>query len=108
MYRDFKYINHIVYGVVSSIKCTLNTDFYEIINFGSNSPVKLMRFVTMLEDILQKKAKIRYLLKPSVDVLKTPSYMSKAKQLLNFETTTNIEEDLRPFCSCYPSYSSYK
>ena len=108
MYRDFTYIDDIVSGIISSIKFTLNSERHEIINLGNNRPIKLMNFITILEDILQKKAKIRYLPKPSGDVFKTSSDISKAKTLLNFKPATNIEEGLRLFCNWYASYFSFK
>ena len=104
MYRDFTYINDISDEITSSIKFTLNSDCHEIINLGSDSPIKLINFVTMLENILQKDK--NFLLKPLGHALNAYADTSKAKQFLNFEPMTKIEEGLRLSCDWYASYSS--
>ena len=66
----------------------------EVINLGSDLPVPLKRVISILEELLGKKAKIVY--KPShpADVPATWADISKARQLLGWEPQMSLKERL--------------
>ncbi len=89
--RDFTYIDDIVQGTVKALK----PGGYQIVNLGSNHPVKLKYVISLIEDALSKKAKIRYLPKDPTDVPATWAQIEKAKGLLSWEPTATIEEGIK-------------
>ena len=76
MVRDFTYIDDIVDGVVSVIDNPASTDINwspktpsassssapcKLYNIGNSQPVELMEFVSILEDVLDKQIKKKFL-----------------------------------------------
>ena len=89
--RDFTYIDDIAEGTIKALK-PLN---YEIINLGSNHPVKLNYVISLIENALDKKAKIKYLPRHPADVLATWAEITKAKELLSWQPEITIEEQIK-------------
>jgi nucleoside-diphosphate-sugar epimerase len=65
---------------------------YEVINLGSNHPVKLKYVIKLIEKNLGKKAKIKHLPRHPADVTATWAHIEKAKKLLDWKPKTSIEE----------------
>ncbi len=86
--RDFTYIDDIANGTVLALKPT----GFEIINLGSNQPVKLKYVIKLLEKNLGKKAKIKRLPRHPADVTATWAHIQKAKKLLGWKPKTSIEK----------------
>ncbi|UCF87737.1 MAG: GDP-mannose 4,6-dehydratase [Nitrospiraceae bacterium] len=86
--RDFTYIDDIADGTVRALKPLK----YEIINLGSDHPVKLRYVIKLLEKNLGKKARIKKLPRHPADVTATWAHISKAKKLLGWKPRTTIEE----------------
>ena len=89
--RDFTYIDDIAAGTVAALKPME----YQIINLGNNHPVKLKYIIKLIEDILGKKAKIRYLPRHPADVTATWADINKAKELLSWSPKINIEDGIQ-------------
>ncbi|MCB9207177.1 MAG: NAD-dependent epimerase [Ignavibacteriales bacterium] len=117
--RDFTYIDDIVEGMIRLIdkapitdsnwnkeKAEPATSFapYRIFNIGNNKPVKLMKFISVLEEVIGKKAKINYLPMQQGDVYSTYANISALNKLVGFEPKTSIEEGLKNFVDWYKSY----
>jgi UDP-glucuronate 4-epimerase len=98
--RDFTYIDDIVDGFVRAAYKSLG---YEIINIGNGKPVELLRFVELLEESLMKKAEKKFLGMQLGDVYETYANTTKAKALLDFASTVNIEEGIKSFSAWYLS-----
>ena len=85
--RDYTYIGDIVLGIISA----LDHDFrFEIFNLGNSHQVTLSDFISTLEKITAKKAKIETAAKHEGDVDKTWANIVKAKKLLGWEPKVNI------------------
>ena len=89
--RDFTYVDDIARGTVAALKPV----GYEIINLGSDNPVVLADVITMMEDCLEKKAKIEYAPMHAADVLATWANVDKAENLLGWKAQMSIEEGVR-------------
>ncbi len=89
--RDFTYIDDIAEGTIEALK-PLN---YEIINLGSNHPVKLNYVISLIENALGKRARIKYLPRHPADVLATWAEITKAKELLSWQPEITIEEGIK-------------
>ncbi|MBU1322569.1 GDP-mannose 4,6-dehydratase [Patescibacteria group bacterium] len=102
--RDYTYIEDIVEGIIKAIDHPLA---YEIINLGNNQPVKLNDFISVVEKITKKKAKIMEQPRHPADVKQTFADIKKAKQLLNWQPKTDLETGMRRFIKWYIS-STFK
>ncbi len=89
--RDFTYIDDIAEGTIKALR-PLN---YEIINLGNDHPVKLNYVISLIENVLGKRARIKYLSRHPADVLATWADIEKAKQLLFWKPEVNIEEGIK-------------
>ena len=93
--RDYTYIDDIVQGVRSA----MNYDgaMHEIFNLGESETTELRRLVELLEENLGMKAIVDWQPMQPGDVPITYADISKAKQLLNYNPTTKIEEGIPKF-----------
>ena len=92
--RDWTYIEDIVQGVMAA----LDADFeYEVINLGYSKPVPMREFVTIIEELLGKKAAIVSHPLPPSELPITHADISKARRLLGYEPKTSLEEGLPRF-----------
>ena len=92
--RDYTYIDDIVDGIAK----TLDKNFdFEIINLGNNHPVRLTEFISILEKVIGKKAKIKKIPMQKGDVEKTRANIVKAKRLLGWQPKIKIEQGLQNY-----------
>ncbi len=119
MIRDFTYIDDIVEGVFKVIFKTPspNNTFdklnpnpssswapYKIFNIGNSNPVKLMDYITTIEEILDKKAtKILLPMQPG-DVKATSADMNNLENWIDFKPATTIKDGVDKFISWYKDY----
>lgn len=96
--RDYTYIDDITNGVIKTLE---NNFDFEIINLGNNQPVNLRDFIATLEKIIGKKAKIKKLITQPGDVEKTWASIDKAKKLLEWFPSVNLETGLSKYVNWY-------
>ena len=132
MERDFTYIDDIVEGVVRVAERipvsgnreqgtgnrTTETDPrslipdpsksptapYKIYNIGNNNPVKLMDFISAIENALDKKAKMNMLTIQPGDVPITYADVSDLMDDVGFKPSTSVEEGIGKFVKWYKQY----
>ena len=79
--RDFTYIDDVVNLTLLALnnfsKLKGNSPPYRILNIGSNSPIKLKKFINIIEKILNIKSKKRMLALQRGDMVKTYSNSTK-------------------------------
>jgi UDP-glucuronate 4-epimerase len=93
--RDYTYIDDIISGVRASIDYT--GAMHEVFNLGESQTVELRYLIELIEENLGKKAIIdRKPLQPG-DVPQTFADISKARNLLNYNPQTKIEEGIKKF-----------
>jgi len=95
--RDFTYIDDIALGSIAGLKPL----GFEIINLGSDRPVKLNYVIKLMEEYLGKKAVINYQPRQSADMLVTWADITKAKKILNWQPKFTIEEGIRNSVNWY-------
>lgn len=86
--RDFTYIDDIADGTIKALKPL----GYEIINLGSDHPVKLNYVIKLLEKNLGRKAKRKHFPLHPADIKATWAHIEKAKKLLGWKPKTSIEQ----------------
>lgn len=96
--RDYTYITDVVDGVLRAMNIEAA---YEIINLGNNKPVSLDEFISLIERLTGKKAVIENLPMQPGDVPRTYADITKAKQLLNWQPITSLEEGMKKFITWY-------
>ncbi len=119
MERDFTYIDDIVSGVIRVIDQPAQADPswtgdpplagrsrapYRLYNIGNHSPVKLLRFIEVLEQLTGHKARMRMLPMAPGDVYRTCADVQDLARDVGFEPSTPIERGLERFVSWYRAY----
>lgn len=93
--RDYTYIDDILAGVRAAID--YDKSGYEVINLGESRTVELRELISLLEKEIGKKAQIdRQPLQPG-DVPQTYADIQKARRLLGYNPSTQIEEGIHKF-----------
>ncbi len=96
--RDYTYVSDIIDGVIAALG---KPHKFEIINIGNNKPIELRYFISIIEKLLNKKAKIKRLPFPAGDVPLTFADITKAARLLNYNPKTTIEEGMKKTIEWY-------
>ena len=97
--RDYTFIDDIIAGVRAAIE--YNKTDYEVINLGESRTVELRELISLLEKELGATAKIdRQPLQPG-DVPQTFADITKARQILDYDPRTQIEDGIRKFVAWF-------
>jgi len=119
MVRDFTYIDDIVEGIVrvlgqpaapapgwSGDRLDAATSYapWRIFNFGNNQPVKLMRYIEVLEQCLAKKARLELLPMQAGDVLATSADTGELHKAVGCKPQTPLETGIRRLADWYRSF----
>ncbi len=95
--RDFTYVDDIAQGTIAALKPV----GYEIFNLGSDQPLKLSGMITLIEELVGKKAKIDYRPWHPADMMATWADISKARAGLGWEPKTPFREGLGQLVKWY-------
>jgi len=119
MERDFTYVDDIVEGIEKLINRIPISDSnwndatgeqcrssapYKIYNIGNNQPIKLEKFISVLEKSLGCEAKKKYMEMQPGDVLRTYADVSDLEKEIGFRPSTSIEDGLQKFVEWYRDY----
>ena len=102
MIRDFTYIDDIIEGIYKCIFRKKNK--FKIYNLGNQNPIKLMSMIKLLENNLNKKAKIKFKSQHRTEMKLTHSSNSKAYKELGYKPKINIENGINNFIEWYKEY----
>ncbi|MEO5355953.1 MAG: NAD-dependent epimerase [Nitrospirae bacterium YQR-1] len=119
MNRDFTYIDDIVEGLVRVIKKipepsaywnsetpdpSISFAPYKLYNIGNNQPVKLLDFIEIIEELLNKKAVKEFLPIQPGDVPSTYADIDALTQDFDFTPKTPLREGIKNFIDWYSGY----
>ena len=119
MVRDFTYIDDIVEGVVRTIdnppqgNPAWNGDApdsassyttWRVFNIGNGRPVKLMRYIELIEQTLGKKAVINRMPMQPGDVPATMADTSELGNATGYQPTTRVDDGVPRFVEWYRRY----
>ncbi len=90
--RDFTYVDDIARG---TLLATYKRVGYQIINLGNNKPHRLMEMIELIEKYTEKEAEIEYKPFHKADLKKTWADIEKAKRLLGWTPTVELEEGIK-------------
>ena len=106
--RSFTYISDIVEPIYRLIKINENNQKIlsnnDILNIGGSEPVKLLRFIDIIEDYLGKKAKIKLKPMQQGDVQDTNADITKLEKITDYKPQVDIEEGIKRFIDWYKGY----
>ena len=117
--RDFTYIDDVVEGLVLIVDRIAAKDTtwdglnpnsatsncpWRLYNIGRGQPIELTAFIGMIESVLGKKAKIKYMSLQDGDVPNTLSDIRLAINDLGYEPKVGIEEGITKFIEWYLGY----
>ena len=119
MVRDFTYIDDIVDGVIRSMDAVAapaphwNSDApdpgssnapWRVFNIGNNRPVKLLRYIELLEQSVGRKAQLELLPMQAGDVPATVADVSRLQQATGYAPVTPVEVGVENFVRWYREY----
>jgi UDP-glucuronate 4-epimerase len=114
MERDFTYIDDIVEGLVRilykaphdqrSDAPACSTPPYRLYNIGNHTPVKLLRFIEVIEQALGQTAPKNFLPMQPGEVLSTYADIDDLVQDFGFKPGTSLEEGITRFVQWYRAY----
>jgi UDP-glucuronate 4-epimerase len=119
MVRDFTYVDDIVEGVVRVLDAPPSpnaqwtgddpdpaTSFapYRIFNIGNSTPVPLMKYISVLEECLGRKAQLQLMPMQPGDVPSTMADTTELQQAVGFAPATTVEEGVARFVAWYREY----
>lgn len=101
--RDYTFVDDIIQGVRAAID--YDKAKHEIFNLGESQTIELKELIALLEENLGKKAVIERKPMQPGDVPVTFADISKAKELLNYNPTTKIEDGIPKFVEWFKQQS---
>jgi UDP-glucuronate 4-epimerase len=119
MVRDFTYVDDIVEGVARVIgqpaapapgwsgeRPDPATSYapWRIFNIGNNQPVKLMRYIEVLEECLGRKARLELLPMQAGDVPATSADTRELEEAVGYKPRTPVEVGVKRFADWYQAF----
>jgi len=92
--RDYTYIDDIIQGISKAIA---HLKGFEVFNLGESQTTTLSQLISIIENHTKIKARLNYLPMQEGDVLQTYADISKAKEILGYNPTTDIEAGLKNY-----------
>ena len=112
MLRDFTYIDDVTQSILKLLAIyprsgdtTGSKAPYKIYNIGNHTPEKLMDLVLILEQLLNKKAKIDLVAMQPGDVERTYADVEDLIATTDFSPNTSLETGLCKFVAWYKAYT---
>lgn len=95
--RDFTFVSDIADGTIRALKPA----GFEIVNLGNSNPHELKEMISLIEERLGKKARIKQLDFQKTDMVATWADVSKAKKLLGWEPKIPLAEGIQKTVEWY-------
>ena len=101
MSRDFTFIDDIIEGIVKVINTPSK---YKVYNIANNKAVKLLDFISVLENELNIKAIKNFMPMQKGDVISTYADISEIKKDLDYNPKTSIKKGVKIFINWYKNF----
>jgi UDP-glucuronate 4-epimerase len=107
MIRDFTYIDDIVDGTIACLDHEPNFDAnglrYRIYNIGCSNPVKLMDFISEIEQALGVEAKKEFLPMQPGDMYQTNADTTRLEKEIGYKPVVRLHEGIGKFIEWFKS-----
>ena len=105
--RAFTYIDDIISSIILLFeKYRYENKFHDIVNIGGDTSISLMKFVKIIENAINMKAKIEFLDLQKGDVKDTSSSCKKLNSLIGFTPKISLEKGIVNFIDWYKDYNN--
>ena len=104
--RSFTYVDDVIrpiYRLINTVD-DLSLNSYEIFNIGGNESIQIDRLVRIIENFLNKKAKITLKSKELGSIDDTDADISKLENIIGYRPEVGIEEGMKLFIDWYMKY----
>jgi UDP-glucuronate 4-epimerase len=101
MERDFTFIDDIVIGIEKSM---IKNYQFEIFNLGNNKSIKLMTMINLIEENLNKKAKIEFQENQMGDVKATVACIDYSEKKIGYKPTISLKIGIPKFITWFQNY----
>ena len=98
MYRDWTFVGDTVAGITAAVD---HPQGYEVINLGRGEPVLVSDFVSCIENLAGRKARLVAQPRKEFDATSTHADISKARRLLGYKPQTTVEDGVAKLWSWY-------
>jgi len=107
--RDYTYVDDITSAMLNCIVKKIYSKFklYEVFNLGNSQPISTIRLLKKIKKISKLPYPQVIHTKSVAESKKTNANNSKARKLLNFKTTTKIDEGLKIFHEWFRNYNKF-
>ncbi len=93
--RDFTYVEDAAKATFQATKLfTLNQKVFEIINIGSDNPIKVLDLIKVMFEVAKKETKVVVGEYASFEPVSTWANIEKARKLLNFSPSIDLYQNL--------------
>lgn len=110
VFRDFTYIDDAVsmldalnYDDSNDLVMS-NADKFQVFNIAASFPVPLWRFLSLMETIVGKKAKIKHKALSSMEAFETSGNMNKFRTVICYPPQTDLLAGISRFVEWYQNY----
>lgn len=104
MRRDFTHVRDIVEGIRRAVVYPQPKGSVSTFNLGTSSPVSLLELMAALEEVVGKKATVRFLPTPPTEPIQTWADIRKAREHLGYNPSFGIKEGLSDFVRWYNKF----
>lgn len=105
LYRDFTYIDDIVEGIIATlITDNVDDDNYRLYNIGNSQPVKLVDFISEIENYTGKVAEKNMQPMQAGDVNRTWANVDSLIKDFDYKPNTTIKKGVKEFIDWYKEY----
>lgn len=101
--RGFTYVDDIARGTILGLKPV----GYEIINLGGSQVITINQLISMLENLIGRKAQVTHLPRHPADMSTNHASVEKAGQILGWEPTISLEEGIARLVAWYQAERSW-
>ena len=108
MSRDFTYIDDIIAVLIPVVDTPPAGDYlHEIYNIGHSQPVRLMDFISVIENACKRKAVINAKPKQKGDVSRTYADIRRARAAFGYDPKTAVETGIPVFVDWYRQFYGF-
>ncbi|MDB5495143.1 MAG: NAD-dependent epimerase/dehydratase family protein [Phenylobacterium sp.] len=120
MQRDFTFVDDIASGVIAALDhpaqvnpawdplkpdpATSGVAPWRVLNIGNSQRVELMRYIELLEEKLQRRAKLNLMPMQPGDVARTEADIEETRRAVGYAPTTSVETGVAKFVDWYLDY----
>lgn len=101
--RDFTFVDDIAQGTVLALRPV----GYEVVNLGGDRPVQVRTVITLLEQLLGRRAEIDQQPAHPADVRATAADISRARQILGWQPSMTLEDGLAASVAWYREHREW-